>query len=221
VADDDGGAALLARQLTEQLVDERRIDRVELTGRLIREQELRAVRERGADGDPLLLSTRKLAGAAQALVCETDALEELVGSLLSRRPLGARQSELKSDQVSGSQVRIEGTRVMLLDVAQEARAVLGEPTTPKLADVPAEDRDQARGRTVEPGKDAKQSRFARAARPENDKHFPLFDGEGEPLQRSRVSLGRRIDAKHVASLDGGHRATLRVAAQTSTSAAAA
>src|SRR5829696_2761548 len=106
------------------------------------------MRQRSADGDPLLLAARKLAGAAQALVRETDALEELVGSLPSHRPLGARQSELERDQVSGGQVRIEGARVMLLDIAQEPRAVLGEPTTSKLAHVPAEHGDHAGGRTV-------------------------------------------------------------------------
>ena len=56
VADHDHSARLLVGELADQLVDERGVRLVELTRRLVREQETRAIGERGADGDTLLLA---------------------------------------------------------------------------------------------------------------------------------------------------------------------
>ena len=64
VADEDGGAALVARELADQVVEQRGALGVELARRLVGEEEPRPVRERGADGDALLLAARELARAA-------------------------------------------------------------------------------------------------------------------------------------------------------------
>src|SRR5439155_25267170 len=53
MTDEDRGAALLARKLTDQLVDARSAVGVELPSRLVGEEEARPVRERGADRDTL------------------------------------------------------------------------------------------------------------------------------------------------------------------------
>ena len=60
VRDDDGGAVLLAHEVGEQRVGEHRVLAVELARRLVGEQQPRPVRERGADGDALLLAAGEL-----------------------------------------------------------------------------------------------------------------------------------------------------------------
>jgi hypothetical protein len=62
VADDERGGALVARQVAEQVEHAARRRLVELTGRLVRDEERRRVRHRGAERDPLLLTARELAG---------------------------------------------------------------------------------------------------------------------------------------------------------------
>ena len=61
MADDHDGAALRARELGDQRVDEPRARGVELACRLVGEQQPRPVGERGADRDALLLAAGELA----------------------------------------------------------------------------------------------------------------------------------------------------------------
>ena len=127
VRDDDGGAALLAHEVGEQVVGEHRVLAVELAGRLVGQQQLRPVGQRGAHGDALLLAARELRRPRLAAVAEPDALEQLVRAgqaLPSRR---ARERRLERDQLARAEVRVERAPVVLLDVAEHARAVLGAP----------------------------------------------------------------------------------------------
>ena len=60
----------------DQAVDEPRVLGVELAGGLVGQQEPRPVRERGAEGDPLLLAAGERARACVEPVAEPDPLEE-------------------------------------------------------------------------------------------------------------------------------------------------
>ena len=74
-----------AGQLADQLVDDGGVLRVELAGRLVGEQEPRAVGERGAERDPLLLAAGELVRVGVEPVLETDLAEQL-----GRRACAAR-----------------------------------------------------------------------------------------------------------------------------------
>ncbi len=89
MADNYRRAAVLAGQLADELVDEACAAGVELPRGLVGEEELRPVRERRADRDPLLLPSRELRGQRAPPVRETDALEELVRPA---KPLRARRA---------------------------------------------------------------------------------------------------------------------------------
>ena len=103
VADDDRGRALGAGELADQLVDDGCVLRVELAGRLVGEQEPRAVGERGAERDPLLLAAGELVRVGVEPVFETDLAEQLGGRLRRSRgdsPASASRSETSSPAVS-------------------------------------------------------------------------------------------------------------------------
>jgi len=59
VADDHDRAALRRRELADRLVDAARVPLVQLTGRLVGEEEPRPVGERCAESDALLLAARE------------------------------------------------------------------------------------------------------------------------------------------------------------------
>ena len=61
VADEHRCRPSLAGELDDRLVDPAGVRSVELAGRLVREQEPRAMRERGADRNALLLASGELA----------------------------------------------------------------------------------------------------------------------------------------------------------------
>ena len=144
MADEDRGAALLARKLTDQLVDARSAVGVELPSRLVGEEEARPVRERGADRDTLLLATGKLGRPRPTLLLETHALEQLVCPCQANARLRTLEPELEPHQLPRGQVGIERTRVMLLDIAEGTRAVVGQSATAQLAHVVTKDRNGSR-----------------------------------------------------------------------------
>src|SRR5206468_5638914 len=80
VADDDRGRALSSGELADQLVDDRGVLRVELAGRLVREQELRAMCQCRAERDPLLLAAGELVRIGAGPVREPDLAQEVGGS---------------------------------------------------------------------------------------------------------------------------------------------
>ena len=125
VADEHGRRAELARERADQLVDLRRVRGVELAGRLVGDEELRPVRERRADRDALLLAARELRRAARP------------GDRAGRRgragrrrrcsrvgAVDAEQREAQRDELARGQLRRERARVVLVGVAERARAVL-------------------------------------------------------------------------------------------------
>ena len=76
VTDDERRHSLLPCELGEEVVDGRRVQLVELAGRLVRDQEARPVGERGAQRDPLLLAAGQLAGMGVCPVEQADPLEQ-------------------------------------------------------------------------------------------------------------------------------------------------
>jgi hypothetical protein len=94
----------------------------------------------------------------------------------------------------------------------------------ELPELRAEDSDLARQGPLETSEDAKERRFSRSARAEDDEHLALEDAQGQSLQSCSVAFRRRIDLENLARVDDGvhgRRYPLRVAAPTKTAARAA
>jgi hypothetical protein len=232
VADEHRRAAVLAHELAEHRVHLVGRRSVELARRLVGEEDAGTVGECGAQRDALLLAARERARAAVALLGEADAVEQLVGA---REPLPAHaaQAELERDELPGGELGRERAAVVLVGVPEHRRAVAREPARRQLPELLAVDADGAGGRPVEPGEQAQERRLAGAARAEDGEHLAVGDPEREPLQRRRVSLGRRMHAEHVLQLDrrhahaaasaarAGERPRRIVASPTSTTAATA
>src|SRR5581483_4191988 len=210
VAHDDRRGLRLACELADERVDLGRVRGVELTGRLVRDQELRPVRERGTDRDALLLAAAELARQRIPAVEQTHALEQTVGDSLALRTRSAEQGEPQRDELARRELRLERPRVVLVGVAQRVRAVLEQRPAAQRAQVVVEDAHAARGRAVEPGEDAEERALAGAARPEHDDDLAFGDVEREALQGDRRALGGGVEPKDVACLDRAHR-SLRTA----------
>ena len=77
VADEKRRRSVLRDELGEEREHLARRLLVEVAGRLVRDEELRPVRERGAERDPLLLAARELARQRIGAIEEADPLEQL------------------------------------------------------------------------------------------------------------------------------------------------
>ena len=67
---------------------------VQIAGRFIADDQLRVVRQRASDRDPLLLATRQLCGQVIDLVAQPDEIE-IVACALEPLPLGPASSEVE------------------------------------------------------------------------------------------------------------------------------
>ena len=144
------------------------------------------------------------AGQRVPLVEKPDALEQAVGDARAQGCGGAEQAEPEPDELARVELRSERARVVLVGVAQRARAVLDERAPAQLAEVLAEDAHRPGGRPVEPGEDPQQRALPRAAGTEDDEQLALGDLEGQPLQRRRAPFRGRVDAEELVRLDRAH-----------------
>jgi hypothetical protein len=96
---------------------------------------------------------------------------------------------------------------VLVEVTDDLRAVARAAASSERPQVLTEDADRPGRREVETRQDAQERGLARAARPEHGQDLALLHVQGQPLQRRRVALGRRVDEEEVLGLDGeGHAA---------------
>src|SRR3954471_13232293 len=204
VADDHDRAVLRSGQLGDRVVDEARARLVELAGRLVREQQPRPVRKRRAERDPLLLAARELPRPRAELVAEADAPQQVLGA---RRPLAALGAKAQADELARVELGRERALVVLVEVADDLRAVARAAAAAERAQVGVEDADRPGRRQVEPREDAQERGLARAARAEHGQDLALRDRQGQALERGRVALGRRVDAEEVVGLDREDHAT--------------
>ena len=201
VADDERRASLLAGQLGDQVEHLSCGGRVELTRRLVGDQQVRAACKRGAERDALLLAARELAGMRVAAAGQADPREQLVGTRVAPGTWLPGEAELDADELARRQLACEGTPVVLVGVADRARAeACGLPPS-EHGDVRSGDGHGAGGRAVEARDDPQQRRLARAARTEDDAQLALLHGHRQPLQRGNAPLGRAVDAEEIPDLD--------------------
>ena len=107
-------------------------------------------------------------------------------TLLAPGALDAEQREPERDELARGELGCERARVVLVGVAERARAVLEQRAPAQRAQVVAEHADGARRGTIEPGEDAQQRALAGAARPEDDEELAFRDVERQALQGDRA-----------------------------------
>ncbi len=77
VGHDDEGDAVLAGQIEQDLHDFRAVDGIQISRRLVGEEDFRLVDDGAGDGDPLLFAARKLGGQVVHAITQADALQSL------------------------------------------------------------------------------------------------------------------------------------------------
>ena len=201
VAHDHRGRPLLGDELVEDRVHTCGRGSVELAGGLVGDEQPRAVRERGAQRDPLLLAARELPRSCGSTVEQSDPLEQLAGASSPLPELDREQAEGNPDQLLGGQLAGERPPVVLVRVAEGPAAVSREPSGRRVHEVEAVDDHRARGRSLEAGEDPHERRLSRAARTEDDARLPLLDRKGETAQRSYPTSRRRVHDEQLPRLD--------------------
>ncbi len=179
VRDHDDGRAV-AVDLLEQLHHRARHLRVEIAGRLVGEQQLRAAGQRAGDRHALLLAARQLGRIVAHARRKADALQRLADALpaLGGRHLAVAQRhvDVVVDVEIGNQV--EG----LEDEADLAVADARAAVVAELADILAVELVAAAGRRFEQAGDVEEGRLARTRRPGDGDELALADVDGEIAQ---------------------------------------
>ncbi len=207
VTDDERRDTLLPGELCEERVDGCGAHLVELAGGLVRNQQARPVRQRGAEGDPLLLATGELAREGTSPVAQADSLEQAVSARETLRLPGALEPERHRDQLLRSQLAGQRPPVVLVGVAERSGPVVGQAPLGQRSELDARDDDGAGARPLEPRKHAHQRGLPRPTRTENDTDLALSDIERQTLKCRDASAASRIDAEQVAGLDEAHAPT--------------
>ena len=177
------------------------VARVELAGRLVGEEDLGPVRERGAERDALLLAARELGRVARSRLSARPTRSSS-SSARRRRSRGAvpRRPSCSATSSRARQLGGERARVVLVGVAEQCRAVrrraAARGSLPRSS--PCTRTTPADGRSS-PASSRSSVDLPEPLGPSTVSDLPLFDGQRQPLQRGGVAFGRRVDAEDVAS----------------------
>src|SRR5437660_8618748 len=207
VGDDD--QRLAARvQRAEQVQDGLGGARVELAGRLVREQQRGLVHERARDRDALLLAPGERRRAVVHAVAEAHVAQHALGTgaRVARRTPGVARGQ--RDVLARVEVR---QQVEALEHEPDgARADRGQLAPRRARERTAVDHDVARARAVEPAEHVHQRGFSAAALA-HDRHV-LAGPHREADAAERAHLGRRpgrVDLHDVAHVDDGRLGGVR------------
>ena len=191
----DGRAG--AVDAVEQPHDADRGRRVEVSGRLVGEEDQRPVDERARDRHPLLLTTRQLGREVVGLLGEADEVEDLrhlrAHDVLRPADHLERERDVLVDRLVGEQLEV------LEDAADVAPQLRHLPRA-EAPDVAARDEDPARGRDLVAQQQLQERRLPRARGPDEEDELALQDLEGEVAEGDDVAfvdLGDVFETNHV------------------------
>ena len=181
VGDHGDGDAGVAVERGEQFHDVAAGRRVEVAGRLVGEDDLRAGDDGPRDGDTLLLAAGKLVGIVAGAVGKAD-----LGERLERQtpPLGRRHAAIDQRQLDILDRR--GARQQVEALEDEAEEMTADPRLMagvEVADADAVEGIGAGGRPVEAAQDVHRRRLARAAGPHDGDELAARNGEVDAFQR--------------------------------------
>ena len=155
----DGGAAQV--DIEEETHDLLRELVVEIPGRLVGDQDLGLVDQRARDGDPLLLSSRELAGEARHAVREPDAAQRLERDAFLPAVIESQDARQEGDVLED---RLPLDEAEVLEDHADRPAEERDLAARNQGDVPSVDQDLAGTRHVFAEDQLEQSRLAGSAR---------------------------------------------------------
>ena len=185
VGDDDDRSALLARQPGHQVHDLLARQRVERSGRLIGEDDLRGEGERPGDRYALALTAGQLAGPAAALVADPEPFQPGVGGLVGHLALGPVQQQWQRHVIGGGEFGHE-----LPELEHKAERGTPQPGALSLAHRVqhlAVEQRLACVRGEDPGQAVQERRLARAARAHDREDLALADRYARAAQRGGLT----------------------------------
>ena len=207
VADDHGRAAMLPHELREHVVHLVGGRAVELAGRLVGEEDLRPVSERGAERDALLLAARELGRVARRA-----SLRGRPARAARRPAAGARAARCRAGRAAARRARARSARARAhaRSAGRRSRGASSGTSTRRRAgslprSSPCTRTTPADGRSS-PASSRSSVDLPEPLGPSTVSTSPSRDGQRQPLQRCRVALGRRVDAEDVLQLDRVHAA---------------
>ena len=177
---DEGGAPLPAHQRQELGEDDVRGGFVEVAGRLVGEDEERAVGERAGDGDPLLLAPGELGRPVREPLAESEGREQL-GRAAAGVLGGGAADQLGNDDV----LRRREIRQQMMELVDEAQRVAAQPGAAVIVEAGrflAMDADRAFEAAFEETDRLEQGRLARARRAEQRDDLARVDVEVDAAQ---------------------------------------
>ena len=208
VAHDDRRGTLLGYELGQEREHLAGGVRVEVARGLVGDEELRAIGQRGAERDALLLSARELGRPGVGAVEQPDALEQLPSSNTALALRYARKPERHGDELLRRQLASQRTPVVLVGVPENVLPVAAELTPRRVHEIVPRHHERACRRTGEPGENAHERRLPGATRPEYDARLVLVERQREALERRDAARCRRIDGKQLVSVDDSAHASV-------------
>jgi hypothetical protein len=131
---------------------------VQGAGGLVAQQNIRPLRDRARDGDPLLLATRQFGGKMIHAFFEPDQRQRLIGPHRMVGNLGDQGYVLVCREAGDEIVELEHEADMVAAIARQSAVVEG-------GEVGIAEEEAAGGRAIEAAHDVEQRRFPAAGRP--------------------------------------------------------
>src|SRR3989475_1444024 len=199
VGDDDYRRAI-AMEVSQELDDRDAGGAVEITGRLIREDDLGPADDRAGDRGALALASGELGRSMHEAMTEADALQGNSGLTPALSAVDAAVEETGGDVVEHAHPIEE--EELLEDEAEAGGAEAGELTVAHAAGVDAVDAHAARGGPVERARDVQQRSLPRSRRSHHGEQFTQLDPQAHlPKRFDRWIAG--VAPHDVAQLDDG------------------
>src|SRR5438034_7638999 len=175
--DEDHGVALLRGESPQQRHDLLAGRRIEISGRLVGEENMRLVCQRARNRDPLLLTAGELRREVLRPAGKTDRLQQLLHTSLARLSGQPVRRERHLDVLRRGQRRDQVE--LLEDEADPLQPELGELAVTELRELASFEEHLPGRRAVEGAEQLQQGRFARAAWTDDDHEFAAVDLQGD------------------------------------------
>ena len=200
-----------AALLIQTLEDVHHLDagaRVQVAGRLVRQEDGGLVDQGAGNRHPLLLAARELVREVIHPVVEPDRVQHLASPRVTRRSVHAgavEQGELDVVEGGGPRQQVEALEHEAdLPVAHLGQLVAREP-----GDIPAVEQVVAAGRPVEAAEDVHERRLAGPGRSGDRDELAGLDGEAHAPERTHLDVAHGVDLGDVLDRDdrfrGSHR----------------
>src|SRR3989441_5535379 len=202
VGDNDYGLLEISVQSLEEIQDFLAGLGVELSGRLVCQEQGWIVRQGDCDGDPLLLAAAQLVRPMTRPLGEADEIEEFLRPSLPCRGVFGGEAHWQLDVLLGGERWDEVEE--LENEARLSQSIADELSVAQVDQGGAVHLDSTRGRAADSPKDIQERRLAAPRRPSNRDDFAVADAQVEAAQGNYFRFPRSIDFDQVLSHDFWH-----------------